>query len=187
MSYPGAKIIGYTTHHEDENMTLKSEKLTSSVVAFLPRLTSGASISIDTSISRQTVMRSDNNILPLGDYTNDLGSYQSPHIEPYSVIATYDQGSSKYSPPVLQFGTKSLYFNTGVMKTLILILLAFLFFAIPMRHKRRSRSKFASDILTDIVSLQNELKDKANNDPSVTILYLHTWQPNIDTGRQIND
>jgi predicted MPP superfamily phosphohydrolase len=75
------------------------------------------------------------------------------------------------------------------MKTFILILLPFFlcYSNKTIRHKRRSRSKFASDILTDIAIVRNELKDKANNDPSLTILHLHIWQSNIDTERQIND
>jgi hypothetical protein len=188
MSYPGANIIRYTRHHEDENMTLTTEKLTSSVVAFLPRLTSGSSISIDINISRRSIEQLSNYAArPLGDYSDNPTLYQYAHMEPYSVIATYDQGSSAYSPSSFEsgIGFANLYFNMDILKTLILILLAFLFFAIPLRHKRRSRSKFASDVLKDITNVRNELEYKANNDPSATILRLHTWHSNTDTELQI--
>jgi hypothetical protein len=188
MSYPSANIIGYTTHHEDENMTLTTEKLTSSVVAFLPRLTSGSSISIDTNISRRSEdLLNNNRTTALGDYIDNPKFYQYSHIEPYSIVATYDQGSSVYSPSSFEEMGRitNLYFNTDILKTLILILLAFLFFAIPLRHKRRSPSKFASDVLKDITNVRNELRYKANNDPSGTVLRIHAWQSNTDTERQI--
>jgi hypothetical protein len=52
MSYPGAKILSTIVLHEDENMTVKNETEGTSVVAFLPRLTPGASLAINNSITR---------------------------------------------------------------------------------------------------------------------------------------
>ena len=51
MSYPGAKIGTTIVRQADENMTIKNETRTS-VVAFLPRLTPNAIVSIDTNIAR---------------------------------------------------------------------------------------------------------------------------------------
>jgi hypothetical protein len=186
MSYPEAEIIRNIPNYENENMTVKRESLTSSVVAFLPRLTPGASISIDTNITRKSthsfVVAS-----PLADYSNNIRDYSYSHNQPYSIVATYDQGSSEYRPPpsLVSFGVY-YPFNTEILQPLILILLAVLSFAIALKHKRRAKSKFASDILTDIIKVRNELIDNNHKSaPSGIILRLHAWQSNIDSERQI--
>ncbi len=197
MSYPEAEIIRTIPHYQNENMTLKLESLTS-VVAFLPRLTTGASISIDTNITRKSTQSS---VLvaelspppvplaaPLADYSNNIRDYSYSHTQPYSIVATYDQGSSEYRPPPLLVSYVGVYypFNTEILQPLILILLALLSFAIALRHKRRSKSKFVSDILTDIIKVRNELIDyNHKSGPSGIILRLHAWQSNIDSERQI--
>src|SRR5262249_49948677 len=48
----------------------------------------------------------------------------------------------------------------------------------------RSKSKFASDILTDVLRVQNEL-DNDKGDPSGIILSLHAWQSNAENERQV--
>jgi hypothetical protein len=190
MSYPGAKVLGTTIDHEDENMTVKSERSTSSVVAFLPRLTPQASISIDTSITRNSAQSHNNDntsFLPLVDYDSDIGTYVYSHDQPYSIVATYDQGSSEYSPPQSLSTSTVIYgVNTEILESLILIILAVLSFAIALRHKKRSKSKFASDILTDIIKVRNELNNNNHkSDPSGIILRFHAWQSNVDSERQI--
>src|SRR5215831_19836076 len=50
-SYPDAKLLHSSTHYQSENMTLENST-SSSLAASLPRLTAGASISVDTSITR---------------------------------------------------------------------------------------------------------------------------------------
>lgn len=54
MSYPGAENVHTIVGHEEENMTVKNETDPRSVVAFLPRLTPGASISIDNRVMRNS-------------------------------------------------------------------------------------------------------------------------------------
>jgi hypothetical protein len=190
MSYPEAEILRDIPIYENENMTVKREILSSSVVAFLPRLTPGASISIDTNITRKSTAHYYSQfsvaVLPyaLLDYGNDKTTYVYSHNQPYSIVATYDQGSSEYRPPII--GPYYYPFNTGLLQSLILIVLALLSFAIALRHKRRSKSKFASNILTDIIKVRNELNDSSHKSgPSGLILRLHGWQSNIDSERQI--
>lgn len=50
MAYPNAKILGTVIEYEDENMMVRNESEGNSVVAFLPRLASAASISINVEI-----------------------------------------------------------------------------------------------------------------------------------------
>ena len=174
MSYPGVLNIRTIIVHEDENMTVKNDSQGRSVVAFLPRVTSGGSISANTSIYRSHISppspRSDailqavppfllpksvfsflllpTGIHPLSDFGSNISSY--PHYEPYSIIATYDQGSSKFNPPSLLVNGNPIDYNSlnlSLGLSLGLFVLAFLSFAIAFRHKRRSKSKFASDIL----------------------------------------
>lgn len=154
--HSGAKI-SYNTLYENENMTVKKERLMSSVVAFLPRLTPGGRVSID--IDNQSVQ-----------------SLQQPD----SIAATYDQGSYEYKPP--SFFSSSF---SEIYYILSLIALAFLSFTIALR-RRRSKSKLAYDILTDIIKVQNELSNsKHKNDTSGIILRLHGWRSDIENERQI--
>jgi hypothetical protein len=181
MSYPGAKILHTIVDHEEENMTVKNESEGTSVVTFLPRLTPGASIAISNSITRSNPRPGG----PFIDYTTDTSKYIFPHHTPYSIVATYDQGSNEpnlseypaFPPPFYPY-------NTEVFKSSILIVLAALIFAMVVRRKRRSKSKFASDILTDVMKVQNKLNENSQKNhksvPNAVILHLHTWQSNID-------
>jgi hypothetical protein len=155
MHYPRTMTLHYTTEYENENMTVNNDRQTSSLVAFLPRLTPGGNVSIG-----------------ISDFD--------------SVVATYDQGSSEYRPHLLEslFGTPLSIMNT-ILQPMILIVLGFLSFAIALRHKRRSKSKLASDILIDIMNVRKELNNNDKGDPSGIILRLHAWQSNIDNERQI--
>jgi hypothetical protein len=189
MSYPYAKILGTIIEHADENMTALTYDTPgkgsggNSVVAFLPRLVSGASVSIGTDIARDekdlTVYNSTNFFDPLSDYSNS-DTYPYEHYQPYSIIATYDQGSTQYTPAIFQYPI-----NTEVLQSLILILLAFLSFAIPLRHKRRSSSKFASGILKDLMNVQKELKDDNPVKPSGKIFSFHAEHLDADTEHHI--
>jgi hypothetical protein len=189
ISYPGAEILPTSIEHKEENMTVGYEG--TSVVAFLPRVTPGASISIDTSIFRNSSQGSNPiySSLPLVDYSSDNTEYVYPHELPYSIVATYDQGSNVYrTPPQFQVYQQPNPFNvnTDLLQPLILVVLALLIFAIALRHKRRSKSKFASDILTDTIKVRHTLNDNSHkSDSSEMILPLHAWQSNIDRERQI--
>ena len=153
--YPAAKFFPYKIVYKNENMTVRNEN-SSSVVAFLPRLTPGGSVSI----------------------------YNGSNFG--SIVATYDQGSYVYRvPPFSQF---FLPFFATSFYTSILILLAILSFAIAFRRKRKSKSKFVSDILTDVMRVQNELDDNNHkSDPNGTILHLHAWKSNIDKRQFVED
>ena len=210
MSYPGAKILPTIVRQADENMTIKNETGTS-VVAFLPRLTPNAIISIDTSIARRhtgirdisTCISIDNerhinmtkwfndcvNLIedsdPLVDYRTDRSAhYIFSHDSPYSVVATYDQGIYDYTPPSFGYSYFDFVFSKLYIFPSILIVLASLSFGIALRHKTRSKSKFASDILTDVIKVRNELNND-KGDPNGIILRLHAWQSNADNERQV--
>jgi len=184
MSYPGARILDNSIHHQSENMTL--ENSSSSVVVFLPRLTPGASISIDTYITRNESDARDitdersSRIPGLIDYEENTMTYHYYHNEPYSIIATYDQGSSIYSPP-----TFSLPLDTGILRIFLLILIGFFFIVIPFRRKKESSSKFVSNILKDIEKVNSELKQGIDGHPNVNLIKLYTLESNIDAERKI--
>jgi hypothetical protein len=167
MSYPGANMVHTIVDQQEENMTVKNETrvLTNgynktSVVAFLPRLASGASISINNGIS------------------TEVGS---PNV--YSIIATYDQGSSD---PYYYYTSKQGFVQysyssklvSDLLESLALIVAAFLLIAIALRHKRRRKSKLASDILKDIMKVRNELDNSEKGDPNGIIIHLHAWHDN---------
>ncbi|MGC2572167.1 MAG: hypothetical protein WA364_11705 [Candidatus Nitrosopolaris sp.] len=66
-----------------------------------------------------------------------------------------------------------------LFQSFILIVLAFLASAIAIRHKKRSNSKIASDILTDITRVRNELSDNNHrNDPFGFMLGIQTLTMN---------
>lgn len=118
------------------------------------------------------------------DYsTTDTSKYVFPHDTPYSIVATYDQGSdearlSEYPgipPPGYPYDTQA--FESSIL----FFLLAFLSFFIVVRRRRRGQSKFASDILTDVMKVRHKLNhDNHKSDPNAIILHLHTWKSNID-------
>ena len=179
MSYPGVYLIRTIINQEDENMTLENEG--TSVVAFLPRLTPGVSISLNTAIYRNSKDCNGTSDLPLADYTSNTLDYSCSHYQPYSIIATYDQGSNQFNPPLSQSVRFIPYYQfypleTKVLESLILIALAFLSFGIAFRHKRRSKSKLASDILMDIMKVRNELTSNDKGDPNGIILPLDAWR-----------
>jgi len=186
MSYPGVYLIRTIMNHEDENITVESER--TSVVAFLPRVTSGGSISINAIVYRPS-MPVNASAYSLSDFGSNIRDYSYPHYEPYSIIATYDQGSSKYNPPFFLVNDNTIDYrsslNSNVGLPLILIALAFLFFGIAFRHKRRSKSRLASDILEDIMKVRDELTNDDKGHPSGIILRLHAWQSNTENERQI--
>jgi hypothetical protein len=188
MSYPGAKIGRTSVDHKDENMTVKNESEGTSVVAFSPRVTSGGSFSVDTSINRTPPSNSSRANFPLADFGSNKKDYYNLHSKPYFFIATYDQGSTKFNPPSRQVNGNPSYstsFNSNLLLPLSLFLLAFLSFAIALRRKRRSKSGLASDILTDVMKVQNELINNYKGDPNAIILRLHAWRSDIDNERQI--
>lgn len=213
MYYPGAKILPTIEHQVDENMTIKNQTGTS-VVAFLPRLTPNAIVSIDTSIWRNinteildsidtekclkeypylartndtewrlNCLSLTEGAAPFVDYSTNQSSYIYPHDSPYSIVATYDQGIYDYTPPSRYLPIFDIFSELYIFPP-ILIALAFLGFGIALRHKTRSRSKFASDILTDVMKVRNEL-DNDKGDPSGIILRLHAWQSNADNERKV--
>jgi hypothetical protein len=57
----------------------------------------------------------------------------------------------------------------------------------PLRHKKKSQSRFVSEILKDIIRVQNEIKnDKPDSFQSEKILFpFHDWQSNIDNEHRI--
>lgn len=187
ISYPGAKIFRTIVNHEDENMTVKNESEGTSVVAFLPRLTPGAGILVNASIYRNQADYTNKLSRPLADYSSNKLDYSYSHYQPYSVIATYDQGSTQFTPNAYDVSWEPIYTSPlqPLYTPLILIALAFLSFGIAFRHKRRGRSKLASDILKDIMKVRDELVNDDKGDPSGIVLRLHTWQSNADNERQI--
>ncbi|MGA9149177.1 MAG: hypothetical protein WBZ36_01260 [Candidatus Nitrosopolaris sp.] len=194
MSYPGVKNIRTIVNHEEENMTLKNESEGTAVVAFLPRLTPHGMVSINASIYRNNPVLNESkkpvqNAPPLADYSDNIKDYAYSHYQPYSIIATYDQGSNQFNPSPFQVSSKAIYpysgLETEVLKSLILIALAFLSFGVAFRHKRRSRSKLASDILTDIMMVRHELTNNERDHPSGLVISLHPWGSDIDYERKI--
>ena len=103
------KILRTIVNHEDENMTVKYEREGTSVVAFLPRVTSGGSFSVDTSIYRTPPSNPLRANFSLADFGSNIKDF---HSKPYSFIATYDQGSTKFNPPSLQVNGYPSYSTT---------------------------------------------------------------------------
>ena len=217
MSYPGVINIGTVIVHEDENITVKNQSQ-GTVAAFLPRLTPGGSISINASRNLPgstplTVAQAVNwsNTAALGDFSSNIEDYTTillndtllhngwlwipSHYQPYSIIATYDQGSSKFNPPYplvhklnpIQIISNTNLADTNVLLPLVLIALAFLFFGIAFRRKTRSKSKLASDILTDIMKVREELTNNDKGDPSGIILRLHPWKSDTNKRQIVSD
>jgi hypothetical protein len=174
MSYPGVYLIHTIINQEDENMTLKNEG--TSVLVFLPRLTPGDSISVNASIYTNHMLKS---ALPLADFSSNINDFSYPHYQPYSITATYDQGSNQFIPPLSQVSFLPTYtispLETKALESLILFSLAFLSFGIALRHKNRSKSKLASDILKDIMKVRDELSNDERDDPSALVIRLHAW------------
>ena len=147
---------------EDENTTIKYENISrGAVVAFLPRLVSGATISIGAKSN------STNGVITT---TYDQGSS-----DPF-YFTQWEAEASKYS-----YSAKLVSY---VLETSVLIAFAFLLFAIALRHKRRSKPKLVSDILRDIIKVRNELNND-KGDPNGIILRLHAWHSDIDNERQV--
>jgi hypothetical protein len=130
MSFPRSNA--FNVIHMGENMTLV--KYANGMVAFLPRLATGAGISIDMNISgiSENEFFDNFNNDPVNNYNRDK----------YSITATYDQGTNTYSPP-----SSYLFLNIPILQGLTLFVLAFLSFVIPLRHKKKSQSRFVSEII----------------------------------------
>jgi hypothetical protein len=194
MAYPSAKILGTVIEHKDENMTVRNESEGNSVVAFLPRLAPAASISISVKINGTStglipgvIMDIPQDILNKADYSDDSYLYMYFHNLPYSIVATYDQGSAKYSIPNLNgfIPTPVYQYVSEGLLPIVLIILAFLSFGIAIRRRRRSNSRFASNILTDLINVRDNLNDNSSTNLCWKILRLHTWQANIDHKHEI--
>jgi hypothetical protein len=112
-------------------------------------------------------------------------SYLLSHDSPYSIVTTYDQGTTEYMPPFPEVTFLFFSDNPELFEFSLLIALALLSFAIALRRKKRSKSKFASDILADLMKVRNELNNNHKSDPNGIILRLHTWGSDTDNERQI--
>jgi hypothetical protein len=167
--YPGTTIIGNSTIYKNENMTVKAEA-PSSLAVFLPRLASGGHIKIMTLIKGIVNPHRNADVSNLGDYGSDATVYHYYHTEPFSIVATYDEGSDAFTTP-LYFISPHYYFDTLII--LIPTVLGFLAFAIGFRHKRKSVSKFAFNVLNDIKTVKREL----GNVRSRTIISTRKWDP----------
>jgi hypothetical protein len=73
----------------------------------------------------------------------------------------------------------------NLIESSALVIFAFLLFAIALRHKRRGKSKLASDILMDLMKVRNEPSSSEKDDPKGIILRLHGWHSDIDNERQV--
>jgi hypothetical protein len=118
----------------------------------------------------------------LADYGSDTDRYNYRHNTPYSIVATYDQGSNEAILPEIPGTIPPGYpYDTEAFESSILIMLAILSFAFAFKHKRRSKSKFASDILTDVMQVRDKLNDNNHkSDSNAIILRLHAWKSNVD-------
>ena len=158
----------------DENITLKRES-PSSLATFIPRLASGARITLNATVNT--------NISSLNVF-NRKDIYAFPidkiPINP-SITATYDQGSDTF----IQYGFSGIRFSpysTSVLVMPLLFVLAFLSLAVVVRYRRKSRAKIAFGILEFILHVLNDLK----KNPGKIISY-HLWETSIDTNRQVFD
>ena len=188
--YPSSKILGNTTKYQNENMTVNEEE-PNSVVVFLPRLASDGQFEIMTNISGKVIHVIDVNkgVTPLGDYGYDSAYYHyyhgiddSGHPIPFSIIATYDEGSNSYVPGLF-FVQPNQYYDTNKLIILITTVLGFLAFAIGFRHKRKSRTKFILNVLNDIKTA----KEKLSRESSMAIISALKWDPSYIVRHQFFD
>jgi hypothetical protein len=175
LSYPDANIIKNSTEYRSENMTLRNENCypknnnCNSFIAYIPRLASGAMIILDTTVNG-SISRYD-----FIDYSNPFYSLGSNPTN--TVVATYDQGSDKYTPSE-SFSYGGSPFNIQLI--IIPSVLALVSFAVASRYKlikesrlKKDSAKFAYNILKDIVIAQNTLiEDRV----STKIIPFDTWK-----------
>jgi hypothetical protein len=159
MTYPGVRLVNATAVLENENLTLIKERSNLAVFT-LPRLSSGVEISVENNVTGKV---NDYDMDPISDFSNVDDQYVYNHgehsDEPFSIIATYDQGSATYQQPGSSNFVLNVYFNIDVLKFFMPIVLALFLFGIAFRHKKKSISKSASRILKDIETVERHLKN----------------------------
>jgi hypothetical protein len=168
ISYPGAKIISTKLEYNNENVTLPKNQTQSSVVyLYVPRLTAGGSIRVNTTID--TSKTGVSNFSQVSEFSFNL---TTPPKQPYSVSATYDQGSDTYNTLAL-YDPRYSPFNPEIISVLLVPVLAYLSFAIIFRRRRKHSGKLFTKVLKDIIMVKI-LKQK-----NLPILLLDT-NVNID-------
>ena len=145
MYYPEYKINDTTLEYSSENVSLNfSNEYPSILSVSIPRFTNGAIITINT--------------ITNFPYSKDMG-YNPPNKTaiPFSIIATYDEGSDKYNT---EDKTYNIFF--------IYAIIAIAAFAIALKYKKISelignninnnnQSKFVFQIYKDILAVKNFL------------------------------
>jgi len=157
MTYPNATVSNVTPVYGNENLTFTNKTSDSSVVT-LSRLSPGIKIEVENNITGQI-----ND--PYADAYNDFNTadfqgytdYVYEHEEPFSINVAYDQGGSTYVPPNSDIYALPTYFNTDGLKFVIPMAVGLLLVGFAYRHKRKSLSKFASNVLEDIKAAERYL------------------------------
>lgn len=149
ISYPGAKIIRSNLEYNNENATLEQQNQNSSLVEFIPRLTPGASVRVNTTIN--TIIENLSKFSQTNDFS--FNTVDVAPIQPYSVSATYDQGSDAYTLLSL-YDLRYSPFNPQILVIPIMSVFVYLCFAMIYRHKRKNRAKLMIKILTDAIVTQ---------------------------------
>jgi hypothetical protein len=182
MTYPNATVTNATMIYQNENFTLN--KNLDSVVAFSPRLSTGVKIGIVNNITGREGPTIEER--PLQDFGTDSGNYFFDHTDPFSITVTHDEGGNTYRPPPTFneiAGYFKMYFNPDALKFFIPIVIGILLVGIAYRHKRKSLSKFASDVLKDIETAEKRLA-KAD---SKAIIPFKNYEFNIENELQLFD
>lgn len=158
MTYPDATVINITQVYENENLTFTNKTSDSSVVT-LSRLSPGIKIELENSMTGQIndpYADAHNDFIPADfqGYTD----YVYEHEEPFSINVAYDQGGRTYVPPNSDlYAPLPTYFNTDSLKFIIPMAIGLLLVGFAYRHKRKSLSKFASNVLEDIKAAESYL------------------------------
>jgi hypothetical protein len=173
MSYPGAKVSNASVYYTNENATLTYEN-ESSLVVYLPRLSSGARTAVHLT-TNETITSLERFRSP-----NEYSPKEADRFEPYSISATYDQGSDKYIPDNPSYIRYTVY-NPQVLTVPLALVMSFLSFAILFRYKRSSSGRTAYGIFNDVITA----KDTISKKPTKIIFFSRWDNTNTDTKSKI--
>jgi len=183
MTYPDAKVINAAMIYQNENFTLT--KTIDSVVAFSSRLSPGVKIGIVNNITGTPYFSERFKVDRLRDFDTDNSNNYYHHTQPFTITVTHDEGGNTYRPNIFKESADpvKVYFNVDALKFFIPIVVGILLVGIAHRHKRKSLSKYASNVLKDIEAAKKHFKE-AN---SKSIVSFKNYDFNIGNELEVFD
>jgi len=155
MTYPNATVSSAALIYNNENFSLS--RTPNSVVAFSHRLSTGVKIGIE---NRITGFYRGGEGKPLKDFDTDYKNDYYFHTDPFSITVTHNEGGNTYSPSSLS-GAAKMYYDPEVLEFFIPIAVGILLIGIAYRYKKKSISKFASNVLKDLQTAKNLFKKQS--------------------------